>query len=436
MNLYTVFPSRLTESGDKLVWGTKRVSLLSKSASDKKLRDNLMDNSFDVDRARHETPASREIIHFNNAGASLMPVTVCEALLSYHQAEEQMGGYETAEKYSVRLNDFYRVAAQLIHCTESEIAFTENATRAWQLAFYSLSFKPGDKILTSIADYGSNVVGYIQQAKRYGVEVIFVPNDEYGQINTDALANLLDEKVKLISITHIPTGNGLVNLAKQVGDIARSAGIPYILDACQSVGHIPIDVEAIGCDVLCATGRKYLRGPRGTGFLYIRQSLLASLEPLMLDQHAAPLVSPTEYQARTDAKKFESWEQYCAGKYALTQAMEYVQFWGVEAIQARVYTLADNLRSQLAEVDGITLSDEGKEKSGIVTFYAKQESVDNIKSYLAAHKINVSISRGSGSLVSFQKRGLSEVVRASLHYFNTEQEIEYFVGTLREFIRQ
>jgi len=395
-----------------------------------------MTKTFDIKRARKETVACNEIIHFNNAGASLMPIPVSEALHSYLQSEEHIGGYETEALYSESLNRVYSSAAKLLNCTADEIAYVENATRAWDLAFYSFKFKSGDKILTTLAEYGSNVVAYIQQAKRFGVEVVFVPNDEYGQIDIRALATLIDDKVKLISITHIPTAGGLVNPAKEVGRIAKAAGIPFILDSCQSVGHIPIDVEEIGCDVLCVTGRKYLRGPRGTGLLYVRKALLEELEPPVLDQHAAVLLSPTEYKIRADAKRFENWEQYFAGKFALGKAIDYSLSWGLDSIKHRVYGLADALRRKLSSIDGITLTDEGVEKCGIVTFVSKYMEPADIKTYLATHKINVSTSKGSGSLVSFQERGLTEVVRASVHYFNTEEEIDYLTEVLNSIVRK
>jgi cysteine desulfurase/selenocysteine lyase len=391
---------------------------------------------FDITRARNDTKACANTVHFNNAGASLMPAVVTDAFHFYLHEEEQLGGYEAQDKHIESLSGMYASAAKLVNCSTQEIAFVENATRGWDYAFYSFAFKPGDKILTTLAEYGSNVIAYIQQVRRFGVEIVFVPNDEFGQIDINALASLIDDKVKLISITHIPTGGGLVNPAKRIGAIARSAGIPFILDTCQSVGHIPIDVEDIGCDVLCATGRKYLRGPRGTGFLYIRQSLLEQLEPPMLDQHAATLISSSEYHIRSDAKRFESWEQNCAGKYALAKAIDYADSWGMESIQERIYYLAALLRSKLADIDGIISTDEGQEQCGIVTFYCHSRSALQIKSHLANHRINVSISSGSGNLISFQKRGITEVVRASLHYFNTEQEIDYFLHTLNGHMRK
>jgi cysteine desulfurase/selenocysteine lyase len=387
--------------------------------------------TFDIEKARLETRGCENLIHFNNAGAALMPKPVADYLHSYLNDEELCGGYETANKRRDEIDNFYKSCALLLNCKPTEIAFVENATRAWDMAFYSFKFEAGDKILTSIAEYGSNVVAYIQQANRLGVEIVFVPNDQYGQVDVDALKNLLDEHVKLISMSHIPTGGGLVNPAAAIGNIANKHGIPYLLDSCQGVGQIPIDVDELGCDMLCGTGRKYLRGPRGTGFLYVRESLIGQLEPPFLDQHAATLVSPTEYTLKMDARRFENWEQNFAGKAALGVAVDYALAWGLENIKNRTYQLADYLRTKLASVANAIVTDEGVEQCGIVTFMIPNVEPTTIKGHCAKASINVTTSEGSGSLVSFQQRGLSELVRASVHYYNTYEEVDTFIEVLR-----
>ena len=395
-----------------------------------------MKDEFDILQARKDTRFCEDIVHFNNAGAALMPIPVSEVLHKYLDKEERMGGYETASAEHELLDHFYESAAKLLNCESDEIAFVENATRAWDMAFYGFKFSHGDRILTTLAEYGSNVIAYNQQVKRFGIEVVFVPNDENGQIDIQALKNLIDDRVKLISITHIPTGGGLVNPAREIGKIARSEKIPFLLDSCQGVGQIPIDVEEIGCDVVCGTGRKYLRGPRGTGLLYVRKALIEKLEPPLLDLHAATLLSSKDYRIRSDAKRFENWEQYFAGKAALGAAIEYALSYGLDSIRSRIYQLADNLRDKLEHIDGIKMTDEGLEKCGIVTFMTARMSPSDIKGSLRKQRINVSISEGSGNLVSFQHRGLTGVVRASLHYYNTEQEIDYFIETLNTLLER
>ena len=394
-----------------------------------------MRDTFDIQRARADTRACENLIHFNNAGSSLMPAPVVDYLCDFLRLEESLGGYESVEKESMALENFYRATAKLLNCNAEEVAYAENATRAWDMAFYGMSFSRGDRILTTMSEYGSNVIAYNQQAKRYGVEVVFVPDDDYGQIDVNAMRELVDDRVKLISISMIPTGGGLVNPAAAVGEVARETGIPYLLDACQAVGQLPLDVESIGCDMLSATGRKFLRGPRSTGFLYVRSTMMDKLVPPFLDQHAADLISPGEYRLVEDAKRFENWEQYFAGKAALGVAIDYALDWGLDSIRDRVFSLAEILRTRLAEIDGVQLTDQGKVKCGIVTFSVAHMDAYQIKSELHKRNINVTVSAGSGTLVSFQQRGIEQVVRSSVHYFNTTAEIEEFIGALREILR-
>lgn len=235
--------------------------------------------TIDIIKARNETPGCSKVLHFNNAGAALLPRPVIEAVNGHFQLETEIGGYEAADAAEKSIKQFYDAAAQLIHCTTQEIAYLENATRAWDMVFYSLSFKPGDRILTARAEYASNYIAFLQIAKKTGAIVEVIPDDEYGQLSLTALKEMIDPRVKLIAITHVPTQGGLVNPAEAVGEIAKKHGIFYLLDATQSVGQMPIDVNKLHCDALCATGRKYLRGPRGTGFLYIKQARVDQLEP-------------------------------------------------------------------------------------------------------------------------------------------------------------
>lgn len=391
--------------------------------------------SFDVARARKDTPGCEEVVHFNNAGASLMPQPVLDAVIAHLQLEARTGGYEAADKNRALVERAYEAAATLIGASPDEIALVESATRAWDMAFYAIPFRPGDRILTSMAEYASNYIAFLQVARRTGATVEVVPDDEHGQLSVDALRALLDERVRLVAITHVPTNGGLVNPAAEVGRVAKEAGALYLLDACQSVGQMPVDVRAIGCDMLATTGRKWLRGPRGTGFLYVRREVLDRLDPPMLDLHAARWVAPDRYELRRDARRFESWEANYAARIGLGAAIEYAMSWGIENIWHRIRSLADRLRGRLREIPGVTVRDLGVEQCGIVTFTVEGVEATAVRDRLAQHRINVTVSTASSTLLDMQRRGLSELVRASVHYYNTDEEVERFCEALQGLAR-
>jgi len=391
--------------------------------------------TLDLERARRETPGCTTVLHFNNAGAALMPQPVLDALQRHLELEATIGGYEAAEREDAAVEHVYDALARLIGGHRDEIAVIENATRAWDMAFYSLRFGAGDRILTATAEYASNYIAYLQVAARTGAVVEVIPDDEHGQVSAEALRRMLDARVKLIAITHVPTNGGLVNPAAAVGRVAREAGVPYLLDACQSVGQMPVDVAELGCDMLSATGRKYLRGPRATGFLWVRRAFLEPMEPPFLDLHAATWVARDRYELRPDARRFENWETYYAGKIALGVAVDYALAWGLPAIRERVYMLAGQLRERLAARPGVTLRDKGAERCGIVTFTAEGGAAALIKQVLRSQAINVSVSSYADTRLDMEDRKLPGVVRASLHYYNSEEEIERFCAALEPLLR-
>ena len=384
----------------------------------------------DLARARRETPGCEEVLHFNNAGASLMPEPVLDAVVSHLELEARIGGYEAAAISHEVIERVYGATAALIGCHPDEVAVVENATRAWDMAFYSIPFEPGDRILTAMAEYASNYIAYLQVARRTGATVAPVPNDEHGQLSVEALRGMVDERVRLISITHVPTNGGLVNPAAEVGEVAREAGALYLLDACQSAGQVPIDVETIGCDMLSATGRKYLRGPRGTGFLYVRRDILEDLEPPFLDLHAAEWTGKESFEIRPDARRFENWETNFAGKAGLGVAVDYALEWGLENIRERVKTLAEDLRSRLRDLPDVEVRDLGAERCGIVTFGVEGRAAEDVSRRLSEEGINTSVSPASSTLLDMEDRNLDALVRASVHYYNTEEEVSRFCEVL------
>jgi selenocysteine lyase/cysteine desulfurase len=388
---------------------------------------------FDVERARRDTPGASRVAHLNNAGAALPPAQVTDAVVAHLRRESEMGGYEAAAAAADQVEHTYTAIAALIGCRVDEVAVVENATRAWDMAFYALRFRPGDRILTARAEYASNVIAYLQVAARTGAVVEVVDDDESGQLSVTDLRRRLSDgtgPVRLVAITHVPTHGGLVNPAEEIGAATREAGVPFLLDACQSVGQLPVDVERIGCDLLSGTGRKFLRGPRGTGFLYVRHDILDRLEPPFLDLHAATWTAPDRYEIRPDARRFENWETNYAGKIGLGVAVDYALSWGMEAIEARVTGLADRLRARLTNIDGVQVHDQGLRRCGIVTFTVDGVPAPQVQQQLHDHGVNVSVSPVEYARLDLPGRGLPDLVRASVHYYNTDDELDQLMTAL------
>jgi selenocysteine lyase/cysteine desulfurase len=381
----------------------------------------------DLDRIRADTPAASRIAYLHNAGAALMPTPVAAAMKQHIDLESAIGGYSAADREAERLDAVYGSVARLLNAAPDEIALVENATVAWQMAFYSLPFRKDDRILTAEAEYAANYVAFLQVAKRTGAVIDVVPSDASGELDIEALERMIDDRVKLIAITWVPTNGGLVNPAAAIGRIARAHGIPYLLDACQAVGQMAVDVEAIGCDMLSATGRKFLRGPRGTGFLYVRRNMLQQLEPPMIDHFAAPWVSRDSYQLRDDARRFETWENNYAARLWLGAAIDYALEIGIAPIEQRCRMLAGRLRDGLAALPGITICDLGRAPGAIVSFTMKGHEADAIVASAAAAGITIGASDPSSTRIDAERRSLPHVVRASPHYYNTEAEIDRLI---------
>ena len=391
--------------------------------------------SIDLARARADTPATTRLLHFNNAGAGLMPAPVVDTVIAHLQLEAEIGGYEAAAQASERYERVYDSIATLLNCHRDEVALVENATVGWQLAFHSLRLGAGDRILTGEAEYASNYISFLQVARSRGVEIDVVPSAEDGALLVAALERMIGPKVKLIAVTHVPTNGGLVNPAAAIGKLARAHKIPFLLDACQSVGQMPIDVDAIGCDMLSATGRKYLRGPRGTGFLYVRRKLLERVEPPFIDLKGARWVAPDRYELRPDARRFENWESYVAGQLGLGVAVDYALGWGLHAIAARIVALADELRTRLGAIPGATLRDLGTQRCGIVSFTIAGQEARKVVAALRQQQINISASSPSSTLLDALARKLPDLLRASVHYYNSETEIDRFVQAIAKIAR-
>ncbi|TFF40614.1 aminotransferase class V-fold PLP-dependent enzyme [Mucilaginibacter psychrotolerans] len=388
----------------------------------------------EIQQHRAETNGTAKVIHFNNAGSSLPPDVVTNTVIAYLQEEATYGGYETEAKYQRQLDNTYDLIARLINAHRDEVAIVESASVGWGLVFNGIDFKPGDEIITSEMEYVTNLMGFLNAKKNHDVIFKVVPNDDEGNFSMQGLEDAITPKTKLIAITQVPsTAGGMIPVA-EIGKVARAHGILYLVDACQSAGQLPVDVEEIGCDMLSVTGRKYLRAPRGTGFLYVRKTVQDQLKLILIDSHSADWVSETEFKPRNDARRFELYEKNRGLTLGLGKAIEYALNIGIDRIWKRIQYLADTMRNSLRQIGGVNVHDFGPEQCGIVTFSVAELDGAAVKSKLKEQGINVSLAKAISTLIYMNKNHLEGIVRASVHYYNTEEEIEAMCEVLRSML--
>lgn len=383
----------------------------------------------EVARLRIDTPGVDGQVFLNSAGSSLPPRAVLEAQVAHLAEEAARGGYRAAQEAADRLDAVRSSVAALVGAPTEAVALLGSATEAWRLAFYGFCLDPGDVIITARASYGSNAIAMLQRAGQTGARIEVAPDDSSGCVDLGWIeARLQRGDVRLVCLTHIPTGEGIVNPAEAVGALTRKAGVPYLLDACQSVGQRLLDWEALQCDFLSGTGRKFLRGPRGTGFLVARPRFLETSKrfgPPMLDNRSARWTEDgSGYELAPAALRFEQYEGAIAARLGLGAAIQETLRLGQGRVEHRITALADRLRRALGAIKGVAVHDRGGPLCGIVTFSIAGWSADSVRDALRQDGVETSVSDAESSRFSFGPRGLRSVVRASPHAFNTEAEID------------
>ncbi|MFZ4485582.1 MAG: aminotransferase class V-fold PLP-dependent enzyme [Candidatus Nanopelagicales bacterium] len=390
----------------------------------------------EVERLRAETPGCASVTHLNNAGSALPPAVVTQTQVDHLRLEEAIGGYEAHARAQDRIDAVYDSIAELTGCRRDQVALVESATAAWGRGFAAIhNTRPlgaGDRVLASSSEYASNVLPILQLARSRGVTVEFIPDDADGCTDVEAFSSMLGPDVAVVAVNHCPSQNGLVNDVAAIGAVLRSSGSDawYLVDACQSVGQLPVSASAIGADVLSATGRKFLRGPRGTGFLVASDRAITELEPFPLDLHSA-VWQADGYDVASGATRFESWEKSYAALLGLGAAVDYALDCGIDALAARIGQLAAYARASLAAVHGVTVRDRGAHPSGIVTITHSSFAAPDLAARIKAAGVNVSLSTPDYSRVDFDGHGVAGLVRISPHAYNTEAEIDRLVAIIR-----
>jgi len=400
-------------------------------------RETALTEPATLSRWRTETPGCATRVHLNNAGAALMPQPVLEVIAAHLRRETEIGGYEAAEEASPKVRAAYDAVARLIGTETRNIAVVENATVAFSQALQAFDFHPGDVIVTTRADYPSNQLMFLSMARRLGVDIRRAADLPEGGVDPEDVRRLASHpRCKLVTVSWVPTNSGLVQAAAEVGAVCNRLGVPYLVDACQSVGQIPIDVRALGCDFLAATARKFLRGPRGIGFLYVSDRALdAGWYPLFVDMHGADWTDPDAFQLLPDARRFENWEFSYALVLGLGRAAGYALDVGPEGY-ARARHLAGMLRDRLAAIPQVRVTDRGRERCAIVTIAIDGRDVEEIKLRLRARGINTSSSDRADGVMDMDEKRATSVLRFSPHYYNTESELETAVTALEEELKR
>lgn len=378
----------------------------------------------DLEAVRAETPGCRDRVFLNSAGSSLSTQRVVEVQVAHLRREAEVGGHAAAAEVARGLSGVRPSIERLLGAAPDTVALTDGATRAWGQFVSAVPWQPGDRVLIGGTEYASNAIALLQRRVSDGISVETIPSDPSGRIDLVALESMLDDRVRLVSLVHAPTHNGLVNPVREVVTLAHQHGALVLLDACQSVGQIAIDVAGLGVDALSATGRKWLRGPRGTGFLYVRPELLTSLAPPGMDMQGATWTAPGEYEVHAGARRFELWEAGVAARLGLGAAVDLLLELGPHEVEDAVASRARGLRERLRSVAGVQVHDAGDRLSGIVTFTVGGLDPQEVAHRLADDGVTVSVSPAASTLLDMTARGLDGVVRASPHYFVSDEQLD------------
>lgn len=387
---------------------------------------------------RAETPGCANRNHLNNAGAGLMPRPVLDAVLSHLHREAEFGGYESADAAADAIRQAYEDVSRLIGAQAKNIAVVENATVAFSQALAAFDFSPVDAIVTTRNDYISNQLMYLSLARRFGLKIYRARDLPGGGVDPESVRELIARpEVRLVAVTWVPTNSGLIQPVEAVGEICEAAGIPYLVDACQAVGHIPIDVARLHCDFLSATARKFLRGPRGIGFLYVsNRALERGLYPLLVDMRGAQWVEADSFELVDDARRFENWEFAYALVLGMGEAARYAAAVGVEEGGRRARELAAHARAKLSEVPGLRVLDRGASLAAIVTVEVKGHQAADVVARLRRRGINSSATLRDYAVIDMDDKRALSALRLSPHYYNTQAEVDAAVLAIAEIAGQ
>ena len=393
--------------------------------------------AFDPIRWKNDTPAAcGGRIHLNNAGAALMPQPVFEAIQAHLRLELELGGYEAGDAADAQIAATYDSVARLLNANARNVAVVENATVAFAQALSSFPFEHGDTLLTTRNDYISNQLMYLSLAERHGVHIVRAEDAPEGGVDPQSMRELIrTHRPKLVALTWVPTNSGLVQPAQEIGALCATENVPYLLDACQAVGQLAVDVQQLRCDFLAATARKFLRGPRGVGFLYVSDRMLeGGSRPLYIDMRGADWIDDDRYVVRPDARRFENWEFAYALLLGLGAAARYAERVGIDDAGRYAAGLAARVREKLGALQGVHVLDRGPALCAIATVEIPNVAATTIVARLREQAINTSATFREWAIIDMKQKGARTAVRISPHYYNTQREVDIAVAALEEFV--
>lgn len=385
----------------------------------------------DVAAERARTVGAGLSHHFNAAGAALPSADVVSTVIDHLRREERLGGYEAAAAMRDQSDAVYDAAAALIGASAPEIAIFDSASTGLRVLMDALRPTRSDRIVASSTTYVSHALQLMTMAREQNVDLVVAPVDEHGRMDVAALDALLaDGRPSVVTVSHIPTSSGLTEPVERIGEVARRHGATYIVDATQSIGHLAVDVDRIGCDALVTTGRKFLRGPRGTGFAYIRSSLLERLTPTAPDVRGAKWTGPTDWELSPSARRFETWESSVATRLGLGVALREALERGPDSTESWLLERALLLRRSLSLIPGVSVVDPVGSTSAIVTFVVEGVAAGRVVEALASVDVRVVAVPDTHGQWDLGARAIPSVVRASIHVYNDEADLDALLAAV------
>lgn len=375
-------------------------------------------------------------IKFNSAGSSSLDSYILTKMFDYFSLENKLGGYEAFEVEKKKIERFYLNVAKLINCRATEVSFSFSSTLAWNQVFNSIPLSKKENIVIFENEYSSNHISILKRKNAFN-DLRIVKTNKYGSIDFEDLEKKIDLKTKVLHVTHIASQCGNEFPIDAIGKVLKrkNPNSIYFIDACQSAGQKEINVKKLRCDILVASGRKYLMGPRGTAFLYVKSSLKKKLQSSILDMTSTRIKYTDNLVMNKNYRFLETFEHSPALKLGFSLAIRNTLNIGVKNINKRLIKLSKYLRLKLNENNKIYFYENANFLSGINTIDFKGYSNNEVFNYLKKNKIYANLTTSNVSYLYFKKIKKKELLRVSFNYYNTKNEIDKFAILVNNYVR-